>query len=272
MCYHDKKLTTAHVFSRLAAAKLVNLKTMDKITGWFFLLHYSLGKHSMVKPFKQLEVAKSTRRGSWESGGMRSHRKTTCKWTVCSDVHHWKMKKKQFVNACERTMVESARQKLQTSWEFTRFMFRECLNLKYYWNEKVPKWKSTRRPKTCRRSIRSSYDLGGFKAINHMWPGWWVLFHKKIGHWRDFLDFPTGEVPGLLWNQANSEKHRRWLQEKEVTLREGKNVRKLTLVGIVPNQILFSFSSDKDRRTDNRIRRKNTAQPRRESNPGSCEF
>ena len=35
---------------------------------------------------------------------------------------------------------------------------------------------------------------------------------------------------------------------------------------------LFSFSSDKDRRTDSRIRRKNTAQPRRESNPGSCEF
>ena len=32
------------------------------------------------------------------------------------------------------------------------------------------------------------------------------------------------------------------------------------------NQILFSFSSDKDRRTDSRIRRKNTAQPRRESN------
>ena len=37
-------------------------------------------------------------------------------------------------------------------------------------------------------------------------------------------------------------------------------------------QILFSFSSDKDRRTDSRIRRKNTAQPRRESNSGSCEF
>ena len=36
--------------------------------------------------------------------------------------------------------------------------------------------------------------------------------------------------------------------------------------------ILFSFSSDKDRRTDGRIRRKNTAQPRRESNRGSCEF
>ena len=32
--------------------------------------------------------------------------------------------------------------------------------------------------------------------------------------------------------------------------------RKLALVGIIPNQILFSFSSDKDRRTDSRIRRK----------------
>ena len=31
---------------------------------------------------------------------------------------------------------------------------------------------------------------------------------------------------------------------------------KLALVGIIPNQILFSYSSDKDRRTDSRIRRK----------------
>ena len=48
--------------------------------------------------------------------------------------------------------------------------------------------------------------------------------------------------------------------------------RKLALVGIIPNQSLFSFSSDKDRRADSRIRRKNTAQPRRESNPGSGEW
>ena len=38
------------------------------------------------------------------------------------------------------------------------------------------------------------------------------------------------------------------------------------------NQIVFSFSFDKGRRTDSRIRRKNTMQPRREANPGSCEF
>ena len=31
--------------------------------------------------------------------------------------------------------------------------------------------------------------------------------------------------------------------------------RKLALVGIIPNQVLFSFISDKDRRTDSRIRR-----------------
>ena len=46
---------------------------------------------------------------------------------------------------------------------------------------------------------------------------------------------------------------------------------KLALVGIIPNQILFSFSSDKARRTDSWIRRKNTVQPCRESNPGSCD-
>ena len=38
-------------------------------------------------------------------------------------------------------------------------------------------------------------------------------------------------------------------------------LRKLALVGIIPNQILFSFISDKDRRTDSRIRRKNSAAP-----------
>ena len=37
--------------------------------------------------------------------------------------------------------------------------------------------------------------------------------------------------------------------------------RKLALVGIIPNQILFSFNSDKDRRTDSWIRRKNSAAP-----------
>ena len=38
--------------------------------------------------------------------------------------------------------------------------------------------------------------------------------------------------------------------------------RKLALVGIIPNQILFSFSSDKDRRTDSRIgRKKHSAAP-----------
>ena len=37
--------------------------------------------------------------------------------------------------------------------------------------------------------------------------------------------------------------------------------RKLALVGIIPYQILFSFSSDKDRRTDSRIRQKTQRSP-----------
>ena len=42
-------------------------------------------------------------------------------------------------------------------------------------------------------------------------------------------------------------------------------IRKLVLVLIIPYQIFFSFSSDKDRRTDSRIRRKtkHSAGPRR---------
>ena len=46
------------------------------------------------------------------------------------------------------------------------------------------------------------------------------------------------------------------------------NIRKLALVGIIPNQILFSFNSDKDRRTDSRIRRKNTARLEYSQDPG----
>ena len=46
---------------------------------------------------------------------------------------------------------------------------------------------------------------------------------------------------------------------------------KLALVGIIPNQ-LFSFSSDKDSRTDSRIRRKNTAQPAGNRTPGLAGF
>ena len=53
-------------------------------------------------------------------------------------------------------------------------------------------------------------------------------------------------------------------EKKKKKKRKWVGLRKLALVGIIPNQILFSFSSDKDRRTDSRIRRKNTVQPRQE--------
>ena len=55
-------------------------------------------------------------------------------------------------------------------------------------------------------------------------------------------------------------------------LRFGWAVVRLEQRGFFCNKILFSFSSDIDRRTDSRIRRKNTAQPRRESHPGPCEW
>ena len=38
---------------------------------------------------------------------------------------------------------------------------------------------------------------------------------------------------------------------------------KLALVGVIPNQVLFSFSSDKDRRTDSRIRQKTQLKEKR---------
>ena len=57
----------------------------------------------------------------------------------------------------------------------------------------------------------------------------------------------------------------------EGDLDQGQNVGPINKLA---GQILFSFSSnlDKDRRTDSRIRRKNTAQPRQGSNPGSCKL
>ena len=44
----------------MTATEWINLKTMEEVIGRLFLINYSLGTNSIVKPFKQLGVAKST--------------------------------------------------------------------------------------------------------------------------------------------------------------------------------------------------------------------
>ena len=54
MCCHGKSWLQP-IFT-----EWVNVKTMDEVIGRLFLINYSLGTNSTVKPFKQLGVAKST--------------------------------------------------------------------------------------------------------------------------------------------------------------------------------------------------------------------
>ena len=72
-------------------------------------------------------------------------------------------------------------------------------------------------------------------------------------------------TPFVLWIRTSNTRKMKVDLLSQTLLKSSKKVRV---------QIKFSslFSSDKDRRTDSRIGRKITAQPRRESNPGSCEF
>ena len=83
----------------------------------------------------------------------------------------------------------------------------------------------------------------------------------------EHLSEESATVPDLLYNFA-------WLlcdiecptaikQPKSTKVHlepEERRYRKLALVGNIPNQILFSFSSDIDRRADSRIRRKKKTQ------------
>ena len=70
------------------------------------------------------------------------------------------------------------------------------------------------------------------------------------------------------WRQHHRLLHGLWSDPSSAaTTVTGPTVEQQLVSDEVGDRILFSFSSDKDRRTDSRIRRKNTAQPRRWSNP-----
>ena len=84
--------------SQLTATKRLNLKTMDEVIGRLFLINYSLGTNSTVKPFKQLGVAKSTIYKvvqNLENWGA-TEKQLASRWPA---VNFTKGKRKQLVNA-----------------------------------------------------------------------------------------------------------------------------------------------------------------------------
>ena len=110
---------------KMTATEWVNLKTMNEVIGRLFLINYSLGTNSTVKPFKQLGVAKSTiykvlqsLENWWDTEKQLASERPAVNLT--------KGKRKQPVNAAMDNDRISLT-KMPKNWEFTRFMFRECL-------------------------------------------------------------------------------------------------------------------------------------------------
>ena len=93
-----------------------------------------------------------------------------------------------------------------------------------------------------------------------------LKFTSGSQKWTETLDYSTPKL-GILFCRKQHEG-----QPTSVPVRRIPFFVNSLLSGSFLYQNLFSFSTDKDRRTDSRIRRKNTAQPRWESNPRSCDF
>ena len=86
-----------------------------------------------------------------------------------------------------------------------------------------------------------------------------------VQSWNRFTCSPASLNLHLFTSRSSRSKKKRrwppghWFFTGMTPIEKSFFFRKLALVGIIPNQTFFSFSSDKDRRTDSRIRQKNTA-------------
>ena len=92
---------------------------------------------------------------SSELGELRGHRKTTCKWTVCSEAHQGEEEA-----ACQCGNGQWSRQldkKMPKIWEFTTFMLREFLNEKGWSITKKIYQSGLKRPET--RQKKPSWKL-----------------------------------------------------------------------------------------------------------------
>ena len=101
------------------ATEWVNLKTMGEVIGRLYLINYSLGTNSTVKPLKLLGVAKPTIYKVLQS--LENWRETEN--NLQANGLQWISPRGRGSSLSMRqwTMVESTWQKMPQNWEFTRF-------------------------------------------------------------------------------------------------------------------------------------------------------
>ena len=147
------------------------------IVGWLYLLKYSHGKNSTVKPFKQLGVAKSMIYQVLQNVDNRgaTEKQLAYGWSI---VRLTKRKREQDVNAAmDKSGVSQAKnaKKFGVYQIYVQRAFK-WEGLKYY-KRKLPK--SSPEKAVDLRALLEAHDLDGCKAVSHCpgCNGWWVIFH-----------------------------------------------------------------------------------------------
>ena len=111
------------------------------------------------------------------------------------------------------TMIVSAWQKMPKTFEFTKFMFRECLNEKGWsiTKENLPKQIPEKAGDPTEEALLEAHVPKAEKANNHCprCNGSWVIFHKRTTFGRFFFWFPEPRRKGAR-DVGNSS----WLREE----------------------------------------------------------
>ena len=189
------------------------------IVGWLYLLKYSHGKNSTVKPFKQLVVAILMIYQVLQNVDNRgaSEKQLAYGWSI---VRLTKRKREQDVNAAmDKSGVSQTKnaKKFGVYQIYVQRVFK-WEGLKYY-KRKLPKSSSW---EGCRLESRVGSSWSGrlqspSATVQAVMDD--ESYFTKIQPWEVFFfffDFLRGKVVGRLENQADSKKHRSWLQENDV--------------------------------------------------------
>ena len=109
------------------------------------------------------------------------------------------------------TMIKSAWQKMPKNWDFTRFMFGECLSEKGWsiTKENLPKRTPEKAVDLTVEALLEAHDPDACRAINHCpgCNGWCVIFHKHAAFGRFFFWFPERKGAREVGNPS-------WLRKK----------------------------------------------------------
>ena len=207
--------------SQLTGTEWFNLKTMEEVIGRLFLINYSLGTKSNVKPFKQLGLAKSTIYivlRNLENWGATEKQLSSRRPAVNLN----KGKRKELVNgAMDNDRVSLTKKMPKMGWS------PDLCSESVKWEG----WSNTKENWPKRTSEKARFDSRGL--VESSWP-WWMQkptttakavmdgesFFINIRLLGDFFDFLREKVPGTWKIQAVSEENPRYLWEKEVFVRD----------------------------------------------------